>query len=141
MTISTIRMKQEFNAPISQVFSTLSDHETFGKICGIRMIRTTDGADGANGLGSVREIKIGILPGFEETITEFKPDEFIQYKITKGSPIKNHVGELRFSEAAGKTTLDYTIELESKIPLTTGLIAKGLEQGISKGLRRYANSL
>ncbi len=105
------------------------------------MSRIVDGADGANGLGSVRQIKIGILPGFEETITEFKPHTFIQYKITKGSPIKNHVGELSFSEEAGTTLLDYTIQLESKIPLTTGIIAKALEQGISKGLKRYASSL
>lgn len=141
MPVNTIKMKQVFNAPVSEVFATLSDHNTFGKICGINMSRVVDGADGANGLGSVREIKIGILPGFEETITEFKPDEFIQYKITKGSPIKNHVGELRFSEEGGATTLDYTIELESKIPLTTSIISKGLEQGISKGLQKYAQSL
>jgi len=141
MAIKTINIHQEFNAPLEQVFSTLSDHAKFGKICGITMTRTHDGDDGANGLGSIRRIDMGKLPSFEETITKFIPNELIEYKITKGSPIKNHVGELRFSETNGKSVLNYSIQLESKIPFTTGLIKSALESGISKGLHKYASTL
>ena len=141
MALKKITMRQEFNAPVDKVFSTLSDHETFGRICGINMLRTKDGDDGANGLGSVRTISVGPLPSFEETITDFVPNVFIQYKITKGSPIKNHVGELKFSGQGDKTVLHYTIKLESKIPLTSGLIKAALERGISQGLQGYAMRL
>jgi len=141
MTVKTITIQQKFEAPVNEVFAKLSDHEAFGKICGISMLRTKEGDDGANGLGSIRKISIGPLPSFEETITQFSKDELIEYKITKGSPIKNHIGRLKFSEQAGCTVLDYTIELESKIPLTTGIIKKALENGISNGLKSYANSL
>lgn len=141
MSQQTIQIVQTFHAPVSEVFATLSDHKTFGKICGINMTRTVDGEDGANGLGSVREIKIGPLPSFEETITDFTPNDFIEYKITKGSPIKNHVGTLKFSEEKGMAVLNYTIVLESKIPFTSGLISAVLKNGISKGLRKYAKSL
>jgi hypothetical protein len=141
MAIQTITINQAFDAPVKQVFSTLSDHEKFGKICGIDMERVVDGSTQLNGLGSVREIKIGLLPAFQETITKFIENKSIEYKITKGSPIKNHVGVLVFSETKGKTHLKYTIELESKIPLTTGLIKSVLGFGIKKGLKRYARSL
>jgi len=141
MALKTINMQQKFNAPVKEVFEVLSDHQKFGKICGINMQRTKEGDDGANGLGSVRKIGIGPLPSFEETITGFVPNEFIQYKITQGSPIKNHVGELKFSELEGTTTLDYTIELESKIPFTSSIIKNALESGITKGLSKYARSL
>lgn len=141
MSQQIIQMVQTFNAPLSEVFATLSDHETFGKICGINMTRTIDGEDGANGLGSVREIKIGPLPSFEETITGFTPNDYIEYKITKGSPIKNHVGTLKFSEEKGVTVLNYTIVLESKIPFTSGVISAVLKNGITKGLKKYAKSL
>ena len=141
MSLKTINIHQEFNAPLDQVFSTISDHEKFGKICGIKMTRTKNGDDGKNGLGSVRRIDIGRLPSFEETITKFVPNELIQYKITKGSPIKNHVGELKFTEANGNAILDYTIQLESKIPFTSGLIKSALQSGISKGLHKYATTL
>jgi len=141
MAIKTITIQQKFQAPISEVFGKLSDHEAFGKICGISMLRMKDGEDSANGLGSIRKISIGPLPSFEETITQFAKDELIEYKITKGSPIKNHVGRLNFSEQAGNTVLDYTIELESKIPFTTSIIKKALENGITKGLQNYAKTL
>lgn len=141
MSIQTITINQAFDAPLKQVFSTLSDHEKFGKICGIKMTRIVDGAEFLNGLGSVREIKIGALPAFQETITKFIDNERIEYKITQGSPIKNHIGVLIFSEVKGKTQLLYTIQLESKIPLTTFLIKSALSYGIKSGLKRYAKSL
>lgn len=141
MAIQTITINQSFDAPIKQVFSTLSDHEEFGRICGINMTRVTDGANNVNGLGAVREIKMGVLPSFQETITKFIENERIEYKITKGSPIKNHLGTLIFSEVGGKTNLKYTIELESKIPFTTVLIKSALKFGISNGLARYAKGL
>lgn len=133
-------MKFEFSKPIDTVFSELSDHEFFGKTCGISMKRVKDGDDSPNGLGSIREISIGILPAFDETITAYEVNKLIEYKITRGSPIKNHKGTMVFSETQGGCVLDYEITLESKIPFTTGLIKKGLEQGISKGLNRYGCS-
>lgn len=104
------------------------------------MKRIQDGSDSENGLGSVRKISIGLLPSFEETITKFVPNEHIEYKITKGSPIKNHVGTLDFKDTDKGCSLDYVIKLESKIPLTTGIIASGLKGGITKGMRRYAKA-
>lgn len=141
MPVQTISIHQTFNAPVDQVFETLGDHETFGKIIGVKVKRIKDGGDGANGLGSIRKLSIGILPSFEETITDFTKNELIEYKITKGSPIKNHLGTLRFSSQDGKTALHYTIELESKIPCTTGLIKAALSNGITKGLKKYASTL
>ncbi len=138
MSLQTITIEQEFNAPVTTVFETLSDHERFGKIIGVKMKRVKDGAGAVNGLGSIRDIHIGPLPSFQETITAFEPNQMIEYRITQGSPIKNHVGKLTFTEEAGKTYLHYTIQLESKIPFTTGIIKSALENGISKGLRKYA---
>lgn len=141
MATQLITINQTFNAPVAQVFATLCDHEQFGKICGIKMTRVIDGKENQNGLGSVREIKIGVLPSFQETVTKYIDNERMEYKITKGSPIKNHHGIMIFSEKAGKTELLYTIQLESKIPLTTFLIKSALGFGIGNGLKRYAASL
>ena len=48
---------------------------------------------------------------------------------------------MRFSEKDGVTHLDYNIVFESRIPLAGGLIRKGLNDTIRKGLRRYADSV
>lgn len=140
MAQQSISMHFKFNKPLSTVFQDLSDHERFGQLCGINMKRVKDGSDALNGLGSVRTINIGPLPSFEETITGFKENGFIEYKITKGSPIKNHVGTLEFRETVDGCELDYVIKLESKIPFTTGLIKNVLKQGISKGIGQYAKA-
>ena len=39
---------------------------------------------------------------FEETVTQFEPDELIEYRITKGTPLRDHVGVMRFTPAAGR---------------------------------------
>jgi len=141
MSLKTIKIVQTFAAPVEQVFDALSDHESFGRICGIKAKRVKDGEGTENGLGSVRQLNIGPLPSFEETITDFVPNELIEYKITQGSPIKNHVGTMKFSSQGDQTVLHYTIKLESKIPFTTGLIKSALEHGISGGLKKYAQSV
>ncbi len=141
MAQQKISMSFEFDATCAKVFEDLGDHENFGKICGINAKRVKDGDDALNGLGSVRRMKIGPLPGFEETITEYEQDRLIVYKITKGSPIKNHMGRMEFSEKDGKSQLHYDIVLESKIPGTTGIIKAALERGITQGIEGYAKAL
>ena len=138
MAQQEIQMHFNFNAPLEKVFADLSDHVRFGEICGINVKRVKEGSGALNGLGSVRQLSIGPLPSFEETITGFEDNHSIEYKITKGSPIKNHVGTLRFEATKDGCELFYNIKLESKIPFTTGIIKNGLKNGISKGISKYA---
>lgn len=144
MALTHIHMQQTFNAPVDIVFDILSDHAQFGDIISANIKRIVDSnSDHINGLGSVRRISMIPTQSFEETITDFKPNELIEYRITKGSPLKNHVGTMRFSEHNGKTHLDYQIQFESKLPIP--LFAKGLKMALKKtisgGLGKLANSL
>ena len=144
MALTRIHMQQTFNAPVATVFDILSDHVQFGDIISANIKRVADSNSGnVNGLGSVRRITLVPTQSFEETITEFKPNELIEYRITKGSPLKNHIGTMRFSEHNGKTHLDYQIQFEPKLPIP--LLAKGLklalEKTITGGLGKLANSL
>jgi len=132
-----ILIEKEFNTPLEEVFNRVCDHEEFGRLIGSNIARTKDGKEGnLNGLGSIRTISIGPLPTFEETVTAFKENEYFEYKITKGSPIKNHIGKLRFSSSDNKTQLSYSIDFDMRIPLPLlgSTIAKTLKSQISKGL-------
>ncbi|MDF2179907.1 SRPBCC family protein [Aliiglaciecola sp. CAU 1673] len=137
-----IQIRQAFNAPVKQVFNTLCDHETFGKIIGARINRIKDGEDGhTNGLGSIR--RIAMLPGvyFEETVVSFVPYQLMEYLVSKGSPVKNHLGRMVFEEKDGVTTLNYSIRFEPKLPLPGfGKLLKPLIAGpIVKGLKKLAD--
>lgn len=137
MATYTIEIDQTFNVPRSRIFALFADHGRFGKLLGapVKRIRDSDQAD-PNGLGSIRRIGIGPI-GLEETIVAFEPDSLIEYTITSMSPIRNHLGRIRFDEVGeGKTRLNYTITFDDVVPLTGKVVKAALEQGIRKGIQR-----
>jgi hypothetical protein len=47
----------------------------------------------------------------------------LEYTVSKGGPIKNHLGHIEFQEIDGGTRVNYTISFDPKIPLTGGILA------------------
>ena len=136
MTVQKIDINMEFTRPVGDVFAYLSNHDNLGPIFGCKVKRTHEGKDSPNGLDSVRTLSVGPLPSFDETITAFEKDRLIEYKITRGSPLRNHKGVMRFFPSGSTgSTLHYTIEFESKIPLVGPLIRMRLENSIRNGLK------
>jgi len=137
MSVQKIDINTEFRRPVGELFALLSDHEKMGPILGANVKRTRDGKDSLNGLGSVRTLNIGPLPGFDETVTAFEKDKLVEYKITRGSPLKNHKGVMQFyPSGSGGSRLHYTIEFESKIPLLGPVVRAVLESSIRRGLKK-----
>ena len=127
---------QNYSLPPDQVYAYFAEHENLGSIFGAKIKRLNDGTDGTrNGVGSARQLKVGPLPPFEETITEAVPHELIRYEITKGSPLKDHRGEMRFSENGAGTTLRYEIAFNAA-PGLAQVIAAGLKKNVAAGLKK-----
>jgi hypothetical protein len=137
-----VRFEQYFATPRAKVFGWFADHANFGKVWGGRFTRIKDATQGSdpNGHGSVREIRNGLLK-FEETIVKFQAPTVIEYAVTRGSPIKNHLGRLVFSDADDGTQLVYTIEFEPRIPFTGWLIARILSAGWRNGVPRAVKDI
>ncbi|MAX56068.1 MAG: MxaD family protein [Alcanivoracaceae bacterium] len=133
-----IEISKTFPFSVDKLFNFLSDHENLELIFAPAKIqRIKEGKDSPNGVGSTRNMKILIAPAFHETVTRVVPNELIEYTITKGSPLKNHKGVMRFSDTGtGGSRLDYTIEFEGKLPLIGPIIKAGLDQGIRRGLNK-----
>ena len=133
--------EQVFSAPRSAVFARMTDHNTVGRILGAKMHRIKDAdGDNPNGLGSVRKVTV-VPASFEETVTRFEPDTVMEYTVSKGGPIKNHLGRMQFTDTAEGCRLHYRIVFDGRIPLTGGIIAKGLQDGIRKGLAKLAREM
>ena len=62
-------------------------YEHLAPLFGATIRRVRDGEVARNGVGSVRALRVGPGPWFEETITEAVPDERIAYRISRGSPL------------------------------------------------------
>lgn len=137
MAMYTIEIDETFEVPRKRVFELFADHNRIGKVLGapIKRIKDSDQAD-PNGIGSVRKIGLGPV-GLEETILNFEPNSLIEYTITSLSPIKNHLGRIRFEDTPeGHTRINYTITFEDVVPLTGKLVRSALEQGIRRGIKR-----
>lgn len=130
-----VHVSHDFAKPPDRVFAYLSEHENLGPLFNAEVTRVRDGDNERNGVNSVRRLKVGPLPPFEETVHEFVPDERIVYRITKGGPLKDHVGVLEFSPTpGGGTHLEYNIRIASAVPGLAPIVASGLTRDIGNGL-------
>lgn len=130
-----VHVQRDLSAPVEEVFDYLAEHENLAALFGARVKRLNDGDTERNGVGSRRELRVGPTPAFEETVTQYVPNELIEYKITKGSPLDGHVGTMKFSPtSSGGTLLDYRIRIASRIPLLAPIVARQLTRDVEKGL-------
>ncbi|WP_100639943.1 SRPBCC family protein [Marinobacter salexigens] len=137
MATHTFEVDETLTVPRNKAFALFADHQSFGKLLGApaKRIKNSGQAD-PNGLGSVRKVGIGPV-GLEETVTSFEPDTLIEYTITSLSPIRNHLGRIRFEDTPeGHTRVRYRITFEDRIPYTGKLFSAGLERAIRRGIRK-----
>jgi uncharacterized protein YndB with AHSA1/START domain len=135
--LSHVHVTHDFRAPVARVYAYLAEHENLGALFGTRIERVRDGETERNGVGSCRRLSFyGLLP-FEETVTEAVADERIVYRITKGSPMRDHEGTMAFATTGdGGTRLDYRIRFGSAVPGLAPFVARALHGNIARGLRK-----
>jgi uncharacterized protein YndB with AHSA1/START domain len=131
----SVRFDHDFDLPPARVFAFLGEREHLGLLFGTPVTRVASGDGHRNGVGSRRRIGPPGPLGFEETVVDFVEDELIVYRITKGSPLKDHQGTMRFSpRTGGGTHLDYGIQMGSRVPGAGLLVARMLGRSVPKGL-------
>lgn len=149
MSQHSVRFTEYFDAAPAKVFPYFAGHETFGAMAGgpvaaklkfIRRIRLGENLKQPDGVGSVRRIGYGPL-GFEETVRTSDAGKLIEYYISKGSPLKNHLGRIEFHADAGGTRVDYVITFEPKVPGTAALLKGVLNGMISPAFGRIRKAL
>jgi uncharacterized protein YndB with AHSA1/START domain len=131
-----VHVEHDFDKPPERIFAHLAEHENLAEVFGAKVTRLRDGQNGErNGVGSVRELRAGPLPPFEETVSEFVAPERIVYRITKGSPLRGHVGVMEFApSASGGTRFVYDIRIGSAIPGLAPLVCASLTRSIKRAL-------
>jgi uncharacterized protein YndB with AHSA1/START domain len=130
-----VHIEHDFAKPPERIFTHLAEHENLADVFGANVTRLHDGEQERNGVGSVRKLQIGPLPPFEETVEEFVPSERIVYRITRGSPLRGHVGVMTFAPTpSGGTRFVYDIRIASPIPGLAPLVTASLRRSISRAL-------
>jgi uncharacterized protein YndB with AHSA1/START domain len=129
-----VHVEHDFTQPPQRVFAHLAEHENLAEVFGAKVARLNDGEGERNGVGSRRQLQIGPLPPFEETVTEFEPSERIVYRITKGGPLRGHVGTMTFIPKDGGTRFIYDIRIASPIPGLAPIVRAMLTRSIVRAL-------
>ncbi|HEV2973740.1 MAG TPA: SRPBCC family protein [Solirubrobacteraceae bacterium] len=130
-----VHIEHDFAKPPERIFAHLAEHENLAEVFGAKITRMRDGAEQRNGVGSVRQLRIGPLPPFEETVDEFVSGERIVYRITKGSPLRGHVGTMTFAPTpGGGTRFVYDIRIASSIPGLAPIVRASLTRSIERAL-------
>jgi uncharacterized protein YndB with AHSA1/START domain len=130
-----VHVEHHFDKPPERVFAYLSEHENLAEVFGAKIRRLRDGDGGErNGVGSVRQLRIGPMPPFEETVTEFEPPERIVYRITRGGPLRGHVGVMTFAPDGTGTHFVYDIRIASPVPGLAPLVHAALTRSITRSL-------
>lgn len=142
--MKSIQIKQEFNAPLDQVFDLLSKHATYNIVFApIQLLRVEDGVDPErpDGLGSIRRVGMGGIKPIQEQITRFEINQRIEYQIIKNPLIKHHLGIIEFEAIAeDRTLVSYTIELQARLPFVSQILLTQLKHAIKLGLAKLAKS-
>jgi len=125
----------DIDAPPERVFERLVDHEAMTKWPGIsRSVLVREGRP-RNGLGAVRRVTaMGVT--LEEEVTEFDPPRGYVYRITKGLPVA-HRGEVKVVPRGEGCTIDWRVELTSKVPLMAPVVISALGWGLPRALRWF----
>jgi uncharacterized protein YndB with AHSA1/START domain len=133
-----VEFDRDFDQPVDRVFAYLAEHENLGPLFGATVTRVRDGDTSRNGEGSVRRLRIAVLPSFDETITVCVPDERIEYRITRGSPLRGHHGSMVFSPRGEGCRLRYVISFGATVPGLDRVVAAALRRSITRGLDQVA---
>jgi hypothetical protein len=90
----------------------------------------------------VRSLRVAPLPAFEETVTKAVPHELIEYRITTGGILRDHLGTMRFSSHAARGRgCDYAIRFGAVVPGLDRVVKKSLERSIPRAARGRGQGL
>ena len=138
--LQQINVSKEFDVSVERLFAHLAEHENLQRLfTPARVRRLTSGSETRNGVGSSRSIRPGPLPAFVETVTAYRENESIEYRITRGSPLRNHKGEIMFEKLGpARSRVTFRIAFEGRFIGAGPVFRHIIGTGVTKGLDELA---
>lgn len=135
-----IHLTHEFNSSRERVFDALNDHEHMGSWLGSAVSVVKRGPEG--GVGTVRRIHTGVTK-LDEEIVECQVPSRLVYRIIAGLPfLSHHRGEVTVDAIGeGRSVVRWHVELDTKLPGMTQVLAFAVGGAIKRGLERLDRQL
>jgi len=134
-----VRVHVHIEAPVEQVFDAVSDHESFLRSeGGVRARVVRAGEPERNGLGCLREVRVGRRVRYVEEITAWQRPLAFEYMIRETSlPLRHAGSRLTFTPHGSGTNVEWTSRFEITVPILgrlLGVRARRIYAASFKGL-------
>ena len=138
--LQQINVSKEIDVPVELLFAHLAEHENLQRLFApAKVRRLTSGRETRNGVGSSRSIRPGPLPVFVETVTAYRENEAIEYRITRGSPLRDHKGEILFERlGTSRSRVTFHIAFKGRFIGAGPSFKYIIGTGVAKGLDELA---
>ena len=124
-----------------EVFVVLEDHTGMTEWAGLgRVSPTARGFASDTGRGAEREIATP-LGAILEQIIDCEAPKLLRYRIIKGFPFINYIGEVRVQPEGGGSRVVWSLRFRSRIPGLGGLLRYAMQRKINAALQGLANYL
>jgi uncharacterized protein YndB with AHSA1/START domain len=136
--VQRIELSEEIQAWPEAVWAVVTDHRGWSRWSGMKeAVLRSEGYPPPNGLGATRVFR---RSGFavEEEVTGFDPPQRMEYRLTAGLPIRDHVGEMTFKRTGSGTRLTWRVAFRPRIPGTGVLLRWVVARVLHDVLRRLA---
>jgi hypothetical protein len=118
-TMPKVLVREFFERPVSDVFALVSDHEKFlSGLAGTTARIIKPGTVERNGLGCIREVRVGDRVRYVEEITQWQPPNSFEYVIREASiPIRHFGSRLDFTARQGGTDVRWQSHFAVPVPI------------------------
>jgi Polyketide cyclase / dehydrase and lipid transport len=117
--MAKVLVRASIKQPPVDVFALVSDHEKFlNGISGTTTRIIKAGAVERNGLGCIREVRVGDRVRYVEEITQWQPPNSFEYLIREASiPIRHYGSRIDFSPNQSSTDVTWRSHFDVPIPI------------------------
>ena len=117
--MAKVLVQASIQRPIADVFSMVSDHERFlSTLPGTTVKVIKPGDVERDGLGCIREVRVGERIRYVEEITLWQPPHAFEYLIREASiPIRHHGSRLDFVARGAATDVTWKSHFDVPLPV------------------------
>lgn len=130
--MASFTFQRQVAAPPETVFAVLTDHRGYTKLTPLRKAELErEGEPAPNGVGAIRRLT-AVGPSLREEVLAYEPATRFSYKLLSGLPVRDHVGTVELTPAAGGTKVVYAVRTTPTLPLAGGAFLVGMKFAIKQ---------